>query len=186
MALSTVANLASGDVITETWVDSVTTNINDLGQMAVGNTPFPGPVQKFGNDANFQLTIGGGNSVLVFDSTDKLAYFRSSNRFSFLVGDVEKFAIDASGLIQGAAFTSTEQTITAGSTANIAHGLGTIPRFAFALYGTTTGAANCTNVVVPSFNSLGSYVRLSQVGGTNLVVVNGTAVTVYVYAFALR
>lgn len=186
MALSTIANLAVGDVITEAWLDAVKDNLNDHKAFAEGASPFVGTIQKFGNDANLYLQINGGNPEIGFDSGgDLLAYIRSSNRFAFYVGGTEKFAIDASGLIQTAAFASTEQTITSGSTANIAHGLGVAPRFFGALYGTSTGLANCTRLVIPTFNSLGAYVRLSEVGGTNLVVINGTAVTVYVYAFAL-
>lgn len=189
MALTTVGDLAVGDTITEAFTDSLTTNLNQHKTFAEGTAPFPGASQFFGGDGAYSLQISGGLPHIVFDTSggsDYINYDRSTNKLRFYVSGVEKFAIDANGAIQAAAFESAETTITAGSTANIAHGLGQRPRLFGALYGTATGLTNCVNLVIPSFNSLGAYARLSQVGATNLVIVNGTAVTIYVYAFALR
>lgn len=187
MALTTVPDRSVGDVFTETmWDVYLRDNLNGHKSFAEGSAPFPGASQAFGNDANFALNYNSGNPLLQFDSTDFLLYARGGNEYGFYVGGAKKFSIDANGLIQTAAFTSAETTITAGSTANIAHGLGVAPRFFGAVYGTTTGLANCTKLVIPSFNSLGSFARMSDAGATNLVIVNGTAATIYVYAFALR
>lgn len=186
MALSVITDLATGDLISESWLDDIRLNLNEHKTFAEGASPFPGTIQKFGGDANFYLQKLSNIVYLGMDAGDGLYFNRTTNTFNLFVGGIEKLGVDGNGLIQTAAFESSEQTITAGSTANIAHGLGIRPRFFGALYGTTSGLANCTNLVIPSFNTLGSFVRMSQVGGTNLVVVNGTAVTIYVYAFALR
>ena len=93
-----------------------------------------------------------------------MRYNRSSNQFEFYVGGNLKFAIDASGLIQTAAFFSTEQTITNGSTTNVAHGLPSIPRWVMVRYGTASGSANATRLAAPGYVAPASSVKIEQVG----------------------
>lgn len=186
MALSVLSDLAIGDTITEAWLDDVRLNLNQHKTFAEGTAPFPGTAQAFGNDANFALNYNSGNPLLQFDGTDFLLYARGSNEYGFYVGGAKKFAIDASGLIQTAAFTSAEQTITNGSTANVAHGFASIPRWVFVRYATASGALSAaTRVAVPSYVSFGAQLRIEQVGGTNVVLINNTGATVYAYVLAL-
>lgn len=186
MALTTIANLATGDTITESWVDSVTLNANQHKDFAEGTTPFPGSIQKFANDSNFYVQKASNIVYLGMDAGDGFYFNRTTNAFNFYVGGVEKFVIDASGLIQTAAFTSTEQAITNGSTANVAHGFASIPRWVFVRYATASGALSAaTRVAVPSYVSFGSQLRIEQVGGTNVVLINNTGATVYAYVLAL-
>jgi hypothetical protein len=187
MTLSVVSDLNPGDVISDAWVDSVRVNLNEHKAFAEGSAPFPGGSQKFAGDLDFYLgKITSARPYLAVDANDYLEYNRTDNAWRFAMGSGTAFEIDANGLIQTAAFTSSEQTVTNGSTTNIAHGLGVKPRFFGALYGASSGASNCTRIAIPSFNSLGAFFRLKEVDATNMVVVNETGVTIYVYAFALR
>jgi len=52
-----------------------------------------------GNDDQLYLNLAGGNGILSFDANDFLFYDRTTNKYSFRVGGVDKFTIDSAGNI---------------------------------------------------------------------------------------
>lgn len=187
MTLTTVPAIATGTVWNATeWTTYLRSNLNDLIAFANGTAPFVGSAQAFANDGQFYAGKSGNNPFINFDANDYLIYDRAGNTFNFAIGGTQVFRIDANGLIQAAAFTSAEQSVASGGTINVAHGLGLRPRWATALYGVSTGAANCTRQAIHSQNSLGAFFRMKDVDATNLVFHNETAVTLFFYAFALK
>lgn len=186
MALSVVTDLAIGDVITEAWVDAVRINSNDQKTFAEGTAPFVGSSQAFANDSAFKVAKSGTGPYLQFDSTDYLEYDRTNNSLRVIIGGSLVFSIDSSGRIQDALWESSEQTITNGSTANIAHGFSTTPRLWGGRYNTVTGDAGRTRVISDGYLAVASSARIEQVGGTNIVVINNTGATIYAKVWALR
>lgn len=185
MTLTTVPAFAALDVWTATeWTTYLRNNLNDLIGFANGTIPFVGAQQYFANDALFYFGKASGLPLLAFDANDYFYYDRTSNVAVFNVGGASKLAINAAGEMFVNAFSSAEQTIANGGTVNVAHGLGTIPRWVMGYYNTVTNFA--IKCVVPSFNSLGAHVRLMSVDGTNLTFVNETGATVYLNGFALK
>lgn len=187
MTLTTIPAIATGNVWTAAqWTTYFKDNGNDLIGMANGTIPFVGATQKFANDANVSIGKSSNIITLTLDSGDNIYFNRSTNTFYFSVGNVEKFAVDGDGNIQLALVEIGEATITNGSTANMAHGFSTTPRLVFGRYNTVTGDSGRTRVISPGYIGPASSVRMTEVGGTNVVVINNTGATVYAKVWALR
>lgn len=132
-------------------------------------------------------TLAGSTQEYPFDTNDAWSYDRSTNTLRLVVAGTVVFAIAADGrFTTPSSFESAETTITDGSTATIAHGLGGQPRWVMGVYGIASGPTNRPRVMPTSYISLGSNCRIEQVGASNILVTNNTGVTVYVVVFALR
>lgn len=130
---------------------------------------------RVNNDSNFRLDVSSSNPLLVFDSGDFYHYNRSTDIYSWFIGNVAKLTLDSNGKLGGAGFYESSITsVGAGSSQGFTHGLGAQPRIVMVWYG-SAGAGNQQNIATPATLSVGSTVRWSAADSTTILVTNNTA-----------
>lgn len=138
------------------------------------------------NDVDFNLQkLSATQPILSFDGNDYIEYNRTANTFILRIAGANKLTLDTNGLLTGAGFfESTEYSVANGATQNIPHGFTGTPRDVEGRYNTVTGDSGRTRCLAKGYTAPASSCYISEVGATNIVVINNTGATVYVKVWA--
>lgn len=191
MAWTTPATVVTGDIITaaygNTYVRDNTAYLKGLlDGTGSGTVTVPGKL-SIANDAAFFLDKSGADPLLQWDTNDYMAYSRSGNHYSVVIGAALAFDIDANGKLTGIGFyDSGAFSAGAGVTTTLHTGWGANqPRFVWGYWGNGSGTIT---LPIAGFDAPAGASKFGNVDVASdaIEVINGSGSTHWFRVFAKR